>query len=144
MVISQLCRVKLHYTVSLGSGEVLESTNEAEPLEFVFGNGEIISGLERGLEGMAAGEEKHIVVPPEEAYGVHNPEAVVSVPREEFQTGGELEPGMLFRLRREDGMVMHVKVISANDDEVSLDLNHPLAGEELHFDVKVEDVATPD
>ncbi len=140
MGISQFSRVKMHYTLKLDDGEILETTENGEPLEFIFGIGEIIPGLERELEGMNPGDEKHIVVPPEEAYGPRNPNAVITVPREEFPVEGELEEGMIFRLRREDGMIMSVTIAKVSEDEVVLDLNHPLAGKTLYFDVKIESV----
>jgi len=140
MGISQFSRVKMHYTLKLDDGEILETTENGEPLEFIFGIGEIIPGLERELEGMNPGDEKHIVVPPEEAYGPRNPNAVIAVPREEFPVEGELEEGMIFRLRREDGMIMSVTIAKVSEDEVVLDLNHPLAGKTLYFDVKIESV----
>jgi len=144
MGISQFSRVKMHYTLKLDDGEILETTENGEPLEFIFGIGEIIPGLERELEGMNPGDEKHIVVPPEEAYGPRNPNAVIAVPREEFPVEGELEEGMIFRLRREDGMIMSVTIAKVSEDEVVLDLNHPLAGKTLYFDVRIESVEEPE
>ncbi len=144
MGITQFSRVKMHYTLKLDNGEILETTENDEPLEFIYGVGEIIPGLERELEGMNPGEEKHIVVPPEEAYGPRNPNAVITVPREEFPVEGELEEGMIFRLRREDGMVMSVTIAGVSENDVTLDLNHPLAGKTLHFDVKIEEVEEPE
>ncbi|HUT52347.1 MAG TPA: peptidylprolyl isomerase [bacterium] len=143
MVIGGACSVKMHYTLKLDDGEVLESSFDGDPIEFEFGSGRIIPGLEKALEGMTDGEEKHVVVACEDAYGPRNPDAVGAVPRGEFPEGEPLEPGMIFSLQRHDGMTMEAMVVEINDDDVTLDLNHPLAGETLHFDVKVEKVSEP-
>ena len=143
MEIGPLTQVKMHYTLTLANGEILESTAEGEPVEFIFGTGKIIPGLEKELEGMGIGEEKHIEVSPEEAYGERNPEAIVDIPKEEFPAQGPVEAGMMFKLQREDGMIMHVTVVESGEENLKLDLNHPLAGETLHFDVKIEGVSPP-
>jgi len=144
MEIGQDSRVKMHYTLKLSDGTVLESSFDGDPIEFEYGKGQIIPGLESALEGMSAGEEKHVEIGPDDAYGQRDPEAVASVPKDEFPAQGPIEAGMIFRLVREDGMVSHVRVAEVMDDEIKLDFNHPLAGETLHFDVKVEDVEAPE
>jgi len=144
MNIAQFCRVKMFYRLSLDNGEVIEDVMEGEPMEFVFGVGEILPGLERELLGMAENEEKHIDLKPEDAYGIWNPNAVIRIPRQEFPPGEEkIEEGTIFRIRREDGMMMYATVASANEQEITLDLNHPLAGEILHFDVRIAGVLLP-
>ncbi len=141
MVIGTACQVKMHYTLKLDNGEVLETTQDGEPVEFEFGAGSIIPGLEKELEGMAQGDEKHVVVEPDDGYGPRNPEALVKVSREEFPAEGPLEPGMMFQMNREDGVTMHVTVVGEEGGEVTLDLNHPLAGEKLHFDIKIAEIS---
>ncbi len=144
MNIGQHCRVKVFYRLSLGDGEMIEDAMQGEPMEFVFGSGEILPGLERALEGMSENEEKHVELPPEEAYGVWNPQAVLKVPRSEFPPAEEkIEEGMVFRISREDGVVMYATVTGADEAEVTLDLNHPLAGETLHFDIKIAGLEGP-
>jgi FKBP-type peptidyl-prolyl cis-trans isomerase 2 len=143
MAIEEQSRVKIHYKLSLESGEVLEDTSGQEPLEFVFGAGQIIPRLEQELSGMEKGEQKKVTLEAEDAYGERDPKALVTIPREEFPAEGPIEPGMMFRLNREDGMVMHVTVAELSDNDVTLDLNHPLAGEKLHFELTLEEVSPP-
>lgn len=140
MVIAKASRVKMHYSLKLEDGEVLDSTADGQPFEFEFGAGQIIPGLENELEGMDEGEEKQIVVSPEDGYGERNPEAVICVSREEFPVEEPLEAGMMFTLKREDGTIMQVTVADLTEKDVTLDFNHPLAGETLYFDVKIEKI----
>jgi FKBP-type peptidyl-prolyl cis-trans isomerase 2 len=144
VAITQSCTVRMHYTLKLESGELIESSFEGEPIEFEFGSGNIIPGLEREIEGMDEGDEKHVVVEPEDAYGETDPAAVVSVPHERFPEDVKLEPGLMLQLQREDGVIMHARVVELTDAGVTLDLNHPLAGESLHFDIKIEKVTEPE
>jgi FKBP-type peptidyl-prolyl cis-trans isomerase 2 len=143
MIIGDPCTVKMHYTLKLDDGEVLESSFDGDPIEFQYGQGQVIPGLEQALKGMTDGQEKHVVVPCQDAYGPRNPDAVGAVPRVEFPEGEPIEPGMIFSLQRHDGMTMEALVVEVGDNEVTLDLNHPLAGETLHFDIKVEKVSEP-
>jgi len=144
MIIKPGCRVKMHYALNLDSGEMLESTFDGEPLEFTFGVGEIIPGLERELEGMADKQKKHIEVNVKDAYGERDPDAMVRLPRKEFAQVEGLAPGLVFRLRREDGMMMFATVMELSEEEVVMDLNHPLAGKTLFFDVEILEVAVPE
>lgn len=141
MIINPACRVTMHYTLKLDDGEVLESSLEGDPIEFDLGSGQLIPGLEAALVGMSEGEEKHVVVACQDAYGPRNPAMVGQIPRDQFPPGEAVEPGMVFSLSRQDGMTMEAMVVEVNDKDVTLDLNHPLAGETLHFDVKVEKVS---
>ncbi len=143
MKIGPDCKVEMHYSLSLDDGEELENTQEEGPIEFTCGEGKIIPGLEKELQGLAEGDEKLVVVPPEDAYGDYNPEALTTVPREEFPPEEKVEPGMTFVARREDGMIMHITVLEAGETEVKLDLNHPLAGKTLHFNVKILKITPP-
>lgn len=140
MEINGVCRVKMHYTLKLSSGEVVQTSFDGDALEFEYGRGEIIPGLESHLEGMNEGEEKSVVVSAADAYGDRDPKAVVTVPRSEFPAEGPLEAGMMFQLMAPNGQVMHAQLVEASESEVTLDLNHPLAGEDLHFEVKIESV----
>jgi len=140
MEITGMCRVTMHFDVSLTSGEVLQSTSDGPPLEFEYGQGQLLPGLEKRLEGMSDGDEKKIVVPPEDGYGMPNPEALVTVPRSEVPVEGPLEPGMIFQLQTPTGELMMASLVELTEDEVTLDMNHPLAGETLHFNVKIEKV----
>ncbi len=129
--------VGIEYEVKeAGSNEIVDSNKGAQPLEFVTGKGQIIPGLEKALEGMNEGESADILVKAEDAYGEVNPEAVQTLPIEQFE-GVDLKEGMTLYGQGEDGQTVQVVVKSFNDKEVTIDFNHPLAGKDLMFSVKV-------
>jgi FKBP-type peptidyl-prolyl cis-trans isomerase SlyD len=133
--------VSLDYTLRLEDGEVVDSSAEHDPLEFLQGAGEIIPGLEQALYGMAVGEKKEVVVPPEDAYGDLDPEAYQMVPRELFPADLVLEEGMELNLiDTETDEPIEAFVSEILPEGIVLDFNHPLAGETLFFHVKVADV----
>ena len=129
--------VSLDYTLRLDDGQVIDSTDEHDSLEFLQGVGQIIPGLERELYGMTVGDEKEVTIAPEDGYGTKNPNAVQSVPKNIFPDDMELTPGMGLQLRDEQDNVFTAYVVNIETDAVVLDLNHPLAGQNLNFDVKV-------
>jgi FKBP-type peptidyl-prolyl cis-trans isomerase SlyD len=126
----------IEYTVKNRNGETLDTNVGQRPLEFVTGTQTIIPGLEKVVTQMEVGEERKVVIPPEEAYGHRNEEWVESLPREQFE-GIQLEKGMVLYGQSPDGQVIAVTVKDFNEREVVVDYNHPLAGEELTFEVKV-------
>ncbi len=126
----------IEYTVKNSKGEVVDSNKGQAPLEFIADKGQIIPGLEKELKTMNAGEEKEIKVPASEAYGERNDELIEKLPREQFE-GIELQKGMTLYGQSPDGQTIAVTVADFNDKEVTVDYNHPLAGEDLTFDVKV-------
>jgi FKBP-type peptidyl-prolyl cis-trans isomerase SlyD len=128
--------VSMEYTLKV-DGEILDSSNEAGPLQFLAGYGNIIPGLEKEMIGMKIGDSKNVVVRPEEGYGEFDEEAFAEVPRGEFPKDMKLEEGLELHVTDEDGNQQMARVNSFNDDSVRLDFNHPLAGAELHFSVKV-------
>jgi len=128
--------VSLEYTLTV-DGEVIDSSEGHGPIEFIQGMGNIIPGLEEELYGMKVGESKSVVVPPEDGYGEVDPDAFQDFSREAFPQSIPLEPGVTLRFQDEAGN-SHLAVIdSVTDDTVRVDFNHPLAGKELHFEVKV-------
>jgi FKBP-type peptidyl-prolyl cis-trans isomerase SlyD len=129
--------VTLDYTLQLEDGEVVDTSQDDEPLEFIQGHGEIVPGLEQALYGMAVGEEKELVVQPEEGYGELDPDAYQVIPRSAFPGDVTLEPGLGLELEDESGETILAFVAEIRPDSVLLDFNHPLAGETLHFKVKV-------
>jgi FKBP-type peptidyl-prolyl cis-trans isomerase SlyD len=135
-------KVELEYTLSDDAGKVLESNKGAKPLSFVQGNQQLIPGLERELAGMHAGEQKTIVVRPEDAYGPVEPAAQVEVPKEALPAES-LQLGTRLMARNAAGDARLVIVKEIKDKTVVLDLNHPFAGKTLHFDVKVLGVEAP-
>jgi FKBP-type peptidyl-prolyl cis-trans isomerase SlyD len=134
--------VRIEYTLRDEAGAVLDS-NKGEPaLTYTQGEQQIIPGLERELFGMQAGQQKKVVVKPEDAHGEVNPAALAEVPKNLLPPGA-LKAGTRVMARSADGETRPVTVKEIKDDTVVLDLNHPLAGKTLHFDVKVLGVEAP-
>jgi FKBP-type peptidyl-prolyl cis-trans isomerase SlyD len=129
--------VGLEYTLHLGDDEIVDSSEGRPPLEFVQGQRQIVPGLEQAIYGMEIGEEKDVVVEPADGYGQRNPEANQVVPRDAFQDGVELEPGMPIRVSDGSGRAATAFVADVRPDTVKLDFNHPLAGETLYFHVEI-------
>ena len=132
--------VLIHYKVSNSGGEVVESSEGDEPLAYIHGQGDIVPGLERALLGKSAGDRVQITVSPEQGYGEWDEDKVQTVPRAAFEDGGEIEPGMRFQAQGEDGEDVIVTVTRVSNDEVTIDANHPLAGQTLSFDVEIVSV----
>lgn len=130
--------VSLDYALRLDDGEEIDRSDSQEPLQFLQGQGQIISGLEQALYGMQVNDEKDIVVSPTDGYGEYDPDNIEAMPRNAFPEDLALEEGMGLNLRdSETNEVIEVSVFKVRDDKVLLDFNHPLAGETLHFSVKI-------
>ncbi|MFN3597530.1 MAG: peptidylprolyl isomerase [Rubricoccaceae bacterium] len=129
--------VHIHYTGRLDDGTVFDSSEGREPLAFTLGEGQVIPGFEHGVAGMAEGEQKTITIPVEEAYGPYESRLVLNVPRAQFPEDYEPEIGQRLQVGLEDGSVLEVEVVGVGDETVSLDANHPLAGEALTFDLSL-------
>ncbi|MDY6823861.1 MAG: peptidylprolyl isomerase [Thermodesulfobacteriota bacterium] len=129
--------VKVHYTGKLDNGEVFDSSEDNDPLEFKIGDGQIIAGLEEEVVGMEEGESKTINVEADKGYGQHHDELVVEVSRDQFPEEITPEVGQQLQVRQQDGQTIPVRVINTTDTSVALDANHPLAGKDLTFDVEV-------
>ena len=119
-----------------GGSEVLDSNKGGAPLEFIIGKGQLIPGLEKALVGMNVGDTADILVKAEEAYGLRDEEAVQELPRDQFE-GIELEKGMSLYGQGQNGETIQVNVVDFDDNTVKVDFNHPLAGKDLMFNVKV-------
>ena len=138
--------VGIEYEVKeAGTTETVDTNKGGQPLEFIMGKGQIIPGLENALVGMNEGESKDILVKAADAYGEVNPEALQTLPKEQFE-GVDLKEGMTLYGQGEDGQTVQVTVKSFDDKEVQVDFNHPLAGKDLMFSVTVlsERAATED
>jgi FKBP-type peptidyl-prolyl cis-trans isomerase SlyD len=131
--------VAIDYTLRDSNGEVLDASQEGQPLEYVHGAGNIIPGLEKTLEGKASGDDVSVTVEPAEAYGHRNEDLKQEVPRDMFQGVDQVEPGMRFQAQTQDGTSI-VTVTEVKDDTVTVDANHPLAGQTLNFEVSVSNV----
>ncbi|MFC2990876.1 MULTISPECIES: FKBP-type peptidyl-prolyl cis-trans isomerase [Halomonas] len=139
MLIAQNSVVAFHYTLTNDTGEVLDSSEGREPLTYLHGAGNIIPGLEKELEGRQAGDKLSAVVEPGEGYGEKQEQLVQEVPRDAFQGVEGIEPGMQFQAQTQGGPLM-VTVTSVEGDTVTVDGNHPLAGQILNFDVEIASV----
>ncbi len=131
--------VAVQYTLSLDSGEVVDRSDPSDPLTFLCGAGHIIPGFERALEGLSAGEAKKFVLEASDGYGERSDDMLLEVPLSRFPDDVEIKPGMTFH--GPGGRTFNVTGVKG--DVVTVDANHPLAGERLHFDVKVETVREP-
>ncbi|AYF74843.1 peptidylprolyl isomerase [Nocardia yunnanensis] len=132
--------VSIEYTLTDDDGEVLDTSVGDEPLVYLHGAENIVEGLERALEGRKPGDELEVVVEPEDGYGDYLVELVSTVERDAFVGVEDLEVGMEFEAEAPDGESQIVVVRAVDGDEVTIDANHPLAGQRLHFKVKVLDI----
>jgi FKBP-type peptidyl-prolyl cis-trans isomerase SlyD len=131
--------VLIHYTLKDGDGKVLDSSDGSEPLAYIQGHGNLVPGLEKALEGKKDGDALAVTLSPDEGYGTRNEALVQRVPKRSLQGSGEIRKGMQFRAQTEEGLRVFT-VTAVVGDMVSLDGNHPLADQTLHFDVEVVSV----
>jgi FKBP-type peptidyl-prolyl cis-trans isomerase SlyD len=134
--------VSMEYTLHVDNEEI-DSSRGQDPLQFLVGHGNIISGLERELIGMKVGDSKDVVIAPAEGYGEFNEEAFMDVPRSAFPKDMEIEEGSELTVRDDSGQSRYARVDTIEGDNVVLNFNHPLAGDELHFNVKVVGLREP-
>lgn len=132
--------VSIHYTLTNDEGTVIDSSVNIDPLVYLQGSGNIISGLESALVGKSAGDKLNVRVAPADGYGETVLELVQQVPLEMFQGAENIAPGMTFQAQDQSGYMQRVEVTAVNGDMVTIDANHPLAGQHLNFDVTVVDV----
>jgi len=128
--------VDIHYTLTNGAGEELDSSRNQTPLPYIHGTEALVPGLEKELEGKAVGDKIVCSVAPAEGYGEINPELTQTVARDLFQFDGDIEIGMRFEAEAEHGIEL-VTVIGLDETNITIDANHPLAGETLNFDVEI-------
>jgi FKBP-type peptidyl-prolyl cis-trans isomerase SlyD len=132
--------VAIDYTLTDDEQNELDSSSGREPLKYLHGAQNIIPGLEKALAGKAEGDEVQVTVQPEEAYGPVNPDLIQKAPLSAFQGVEEVKPGMQFQAEGPNGQTQIITVREVHDDGVDIDANHPLAGQVLHFDVKIQEV----
>jgi FKBP-type peptidyl-prolyl cis-trans isomerase SlyD len=138
-VIKDGMMVSLEYTLKSSDGKVMETSKGREPLKYIHGKKMMIPGLEKELTGMKIGGEKHVTVKPEDGYGKINPKAVQEIPKEKIPPNG-LKVGAVLAAKSPEGMVVPMTVRQIKEKTVVLDMNHPMAGKTLVFDVKVVDI----
>jgi len=134
--------VTMEYTLQV-DGETIDSSQGQDPLEFLTGYGNIISGLEREMIGMKIGERKDVVIAPKDGYGEYDEEAYLDVPQDQFPQDMAIKEGLELTVRNDDGEGRYARVDSIVQGTVRLNFNHPLAGDELHFSVKVIGLREP-
>ncbi len=129
--------VKVHYTGKLNDGSVFDTSKDGEPLDFKVGDGMVIKGFEAAILGMTAGESKTVTLGVEDAYGPKRDDLLAEVEREKLPQTESLEVGKTLEVQQPDGQSFMVKVVSLTETMVSLDANHPLAGQDLTFDIEL-------
>jgi len=133
-------KVRVHYHGKLTNGETFDSSEGREPLEFEVGAGMVIKGFDDGVTGMSVGEKKTVNIPVDNAYGPRNDEMVIEFPKERLPQDMQLEEGMPLMMSNGSGQQFQVIVVEVKDDIVVLDANHPLAGEDLVFDIELVEI----
>jgi FKBP-type peptidyl-prolyl cis-trans isomerase SlyD len=131
--------VSIDYTLKNDAGDVLDQSTPENPLAYLHGHNNLIPGLENALAGKAAGDDVTASIPPAEAYGEYDENLIQAVPKNLFQGVDQVEPGMQFQAQTGQGMQV-VTVREVDDENVTIDANHALAGQTLHFDVTIKDV----
>ncbi len=135
--------ITVEYEGRLEDGTVFDSSDKhEEPLQFTVGEGKIIKGFDQAVVGMKVGEKKEVTVPPDQAYGQHNPELVRDLPKNVFPEDQEIQCGMVFMMSLPDGRQVPVRIAEVGDEQVKVDLNSPLAGKTLTFTIKVVSIAS--
>lgn len=129
--------VRINYVGTLNDGQMFDSSEGRDPLEFVVGSGQIIKGLDSAIPGMTVGDKKTVNVPCDEAYGQTNPDARQAVPREQIPADIPVEVGTQLQMQTPQGQVVPVTVADVSETEVTLDANHPLAGQDLNFAIEL-------
>lgn len=133
--------VKVHYTGTLDDGTIFDTSLEREPLEFTLGEKQMIPGFEAGVLGMEVDETKTVKIASDDAYGQHHDERIIEIPRSEVPADMTIQVGQTLELASPEGQSVIVQVKAITDDIVTLDANHPLAGKDLNFEIKLIEIA---
>lgn len=133
-------KVRVHYHGKLTNGETFDTSKGHEPLEFEVGSGMVIKGFDAGVTGMKPGEKKTVNIPVEEAYGPLNPAMMIEYPKAQFPKDMQLETGMPLIMNSASGEQFEVKIKEIKEEVVVLNANHPLAGEDLIFDLELVEI----
>lgn len=133
-------KVKIHYTGTLDDGKSFDSSAGRDPLEFEMGAGMVIPGFETGVKDMAVGEKKNIHIPVAEAYGEKREEMVMDVERAQLPEGLEPEVGMGLQMQGPQGQPIPVQITAVAEANITIDANHPLAGQNLNFELELVEV----
>jgi len=134
-------RVKIHYTGTLEDGTEFDSSAGRDPLEFELGSGQVIAGFDKAVEGMAVGDSKSVTIQPEDAYGPHQDQMVQDVPKSALPEDLTPTEGMALQTRDKSGNTIRLTVTAVNEDTITVDANHPLAGKALKFEIQLVAIA---
>lgn len=133
--------VKIHYTGTLDDGTEFDSSAGREPLEFSLGSGQVIAGFDNAVEGMAVGDSKTVTLPPDEAYGDRHEKLLQQVPKTSLPDDMKPEVGMALQTQSPDGQVMNLVIADISEESITVDANHPLAGQALTFAIELVEIA---
>ena len=144
MTVKKGDKVKIEYEGKLDDGTVFDSSEKhGHPFEFEAGAGQVIPGFDKAVDGMKKGEEKEVKIESKDAYGEPNPELVKKIPRDQLPKDKEIKPGMILGVGLPTGQQIPAKITDVDDKEVTIDMNHPLAGKNLNFKIKVVGIDFP-
>ena len=132
--------VKVHYTGTLENGEVFDTSKEREPLEFQLGQGQLIPGFEEAVKNMEVGEKTTVEISSDEAYGELREDLVINVPKDQLPDDVTPQVGMQLQVNQQNGQPIPVRITEIGDENLTLDANHPLAGEDLKFEIELLEV----
>ncbi len=133
--------VKVHYTGTLKDGTVFDTSAEREPLEFTLGQGQLIPGFEKAVVGMNVGDATEVDIPSDDAYGESREDLVISVPKDQLPDDVEPQIGMQLQVNQQDGQPIPVRITEVGEENLTLDANHPLAGQDLKFEIELVEIA---
>jgi FKBP-type peptidyl-prolyl cis-trans isomerase SlyD len=133
----------IEYVLKNDQGEVIDATPESTPFSFIHGTNQVISGLEEAIEGKKEGDDFNITIPPEKGYGTRNENLIQDIPLKELDGIPDLKIGMMLQAHTPNGVEVY-QILSINSETATLDANHPLAGENLHFSIKVKGIRDAD
>jgi len=133
--------VKIHYTGTLDDGTEFDSSAGREPLQFSLGSGQVIAGFDNAVDGMAVGSSKTVTIAPEDAYGDRHERLVQQVPKSALPEDMQPEVGMQLQSQSPDGQVLNMVVTEVEEATITVDANHPLAGQALTFDIELVEIA---
>jgi peptidylprolyl isomerase/FKBP-type peptidyl-prolyl cis-trans isomerase SlpA len=133
-------KVRVHYTGKLEDGTVFDSSKQRDPLELTLGSGQVIPGFEQALYGMQKGDSKEVQIAPAEGYGDRREEMVIQFERQSIPQGVDPQVGQQLQLQTQDGQAVPAVVVGTDDNHITVDANHPLAGKELHFELELVEI----
>ena len=132
--------VKIHYTGTLDDGTQFDSSSGRDPLEFTLGTGQVIPGFDKAVEGMAVGDQKSVNIPAGDAYGPRHDQMIQEVPKSALPEGLEPTEGMGLQAQGQDGRTINLTVTAIGEDTITVDGNHPLAGQALNFEIELVEI----